>query len=43
VALLNDFMATTEQADVHADRWGELLRGGAGELAPAPESSAAVE
>jgi pimeloyl-ACP methyl ester carboxylesterase len=32
VALLIDFMETTEPADVHADRWGELLRGGAGEL-----------
>src|SRR5687768_13636585 len=33
VALLIDFMETTEPADVHADRWSELLRGGAGELA----------
>jgi pimeloyl-ACP methyl ester carboxylesterase len=35
VALLIDFMETTEPADVHADRWGELLRGGADELASA--------
>jgi pimeloyl-ACP methyl ester carboxylesterase len=42
VGLLTEFMETTEPADVHADRWGELLRSGAGELASAPGSSAAV-
>jgi pimeloyl-ACP methyl ester carboxylesterase len=42
VALLIDFMETTEPADVHADRLGELLRGGAGELASAQGSSATV-
>jgi pimeloyl-ACP methyl ester carboxylesterase len=43
VALLIDFMETTEPADVQAGRLGELLRGAAGELASAPGSSAAVE
>jgi pimeloyl-ACP methyl ester carboxylesterase len=33
VALLIDFMERTEPADVHANRWSELLRDGAGELA----------
>jgi pimeloyl-ACP methyl ester carboxylesterase len=42
VALLIDFMETTEPADVHADRWGQLLRSGAEPLASAPGSSAAV-
>jgi len=42
VALLIDFMDTTEPADVHADRLGELLRGGAGDLASAPPSPAAA-
>ena len=42
VALLTDFMETTEPADVDADRLGELLRGGAGDLASAPASPAAA-
>jgi pimeloyl-ACP methyl ester carboxylesterase len=42
VALLIDFMETTEPGDVHADRWGQLLRSGAEPLASAPGSSAAV-
>jgi pimeloyl-ACP methyl ester carboxylesterase len=42
VALLTDFMETTEPADVHADRLGELLRGGAGELASPQGSPATV-
>jgi hypothetical protein len=42
VRLLIDFVETTEPADVHAGRWTELLRGGAGEAASSPEPSAAV-
>jgi pimeloyl-ACP methyl ester carboxylesterase len=42
VRLLIDFMETTEPARVHAGRWGELLRGGAEELASTPGPSAAV-
>jgi pimeloyl-ACP methyl ester carboxylesterase len=42
VGLLIDFMETTQPADVHADRWGELLRSGAGKLASQPGPSAAV-
>ena len=42
VALLIDFMQTTEPADVDADRLGELLRGGADELASEPAPPAAV-
>jgi pimeloyl-ACP methyl ester carboxylesterase len=42
LGLLIDFMETTQPADVHADRWGELLRSGAGKLASRPGPSAAV-
>jgi pimeloyl-ACP methyl ester carboxylesterase len=42
LGLLIDFMETTQPADVHADRWGELLRSGAGKLASQPGPSAAV-
>jgi pimeloyl-ACP methyl ester carboxylesterase len=42
VRLLVDFMGTTEPADVHSGRWGELLRSGGGEPAPSPVSSAPV-
>jgi pimeloyl-ACP methyl ester carboxylesterase len=35
VRLLISFMETTEPAHVHAGRWGELLRSGAGESVPA--------
>lgn len=42
VALLIDFMETTEPADLDADRLGELLRDGAGDLAAARPRRRAV-
>jgi pimeloyl-ACP methyl ester carboxylesterase len=42
VRLLIDFMATSEPAQVHAGRWSELLRSGAGDFAPPPRPSAAA-
>jgi pimeloyl-ACP methyl ester carboxylesterase len=42
VRLLIDFMATSEPAQVHAGRWSELLRSGAGNFAPPPRPSAAA-
>ena len=42
VRLLIDFMKTTEPANVHSGRWGELLRSGSGESAPPPAPAAPV-
>ena len=42
VRLLIDFMATTEPANVHSGRWGELLRSGGDEPDPLPAPAAPV-
>jgi pimeloyl-ACP methyl ester carboxylesterase len=42
VRLLIDFMGTTEPANVHSGRWGELLRSGGSEPDPGPAPGAPV-